>query len=81
MDPTGQDFRFYFEIAVRYIVYNVSGSMQIGEKKSWDFFSVKLCLHLGKPVIVFLLTKVLLGTNRYFLIFVKIGKVYRDFGS
>lgn len=81
MNPVGQGFGFYLEIVVRCTVCNVSGSMQIGEKKLWEFLSVKLCLQLGKPVIKFLLTKGLLGTNRHFLIFVNIGKVYRDFAS
>lgn len=71
MDPAGQGFKFSFTI--KYIVCDVSGSIQTGKKKLWEIFSI-ICLHLGKRVIEFLVTKGLLGTNSYFLIFVKIGK-------
>lgn len=72
MDPAGQGFRFYF--TVRYVVCDVSGNMQTGKKKLWEILS--MCLHLGKPVIEFLVIKGLLGTNSHFLIFVKIGKCF-----
>lgn len=70
MDPVGQGFRFDF--AVRYVC-EISGNMQTGEKKLWEFLSI-LCLYLDKPVGEFLVTKGMLGTNSHFLIFVKFGK-------